>query len=135
VKRVSSMKSGSKASLLAQEIGRRIRAGRRQRGVSVHELGIRLGVTYQQIQKYEIGKDAIPLHRLLELASMWGVPPQSFWDQADTAAGTTDIFGDADISTLQLARAYQRIGDAKLRRRLLQLVKQVAGEDGESASP
>jgi hypothetical protein len=92
-----------------------------------------LGVAYQQIHKYEIGKDTIPLHRLLKLASMWGVPPQSFWDQADTAVGNTGIFGDADLSTLQLVRAYQRIGDAKLRRRLLQLVKQMSGEEEESA--
>jgi transcriptional regulator with XRE-family HTH domain len=135
VKRVNSMKSDVEAARLAKEIGRKIRAARRQRGLSGSDLAMSLGVAYQQIHKYEIGKDTMPLHRLLKLASIWGVSPQAFWDQADTAVGTTDIFGDADISTLQLVRAYQRIGDAKLRRRLLQLVKQMSGEEEESASP
>jgi transcriptional regulator with XRE-family HTH domain len=135
VKPVSSLKSGARASRLAQEIGRRIRAARLQRGLSCRDLAIRLGVAYQQIHKYEIGKDTMPLHRLLELASIWGLPPQAFWDQADAAERSTDIVGGADIDTLQLVRAYQRIGDAKVRRRLLHLVKQIAGEDDESASP
>jgi transcriptional regulator with XRE-family HTH domain len=135
VKRVNSMKSGASAARLAQEIGRRIRAARLQRGLTHRDLGIRLGVAYQQIHKYEIGRDTIPLHRLLELASIWGIPPQAFWDQADAAAGTTDIFAVADLSTLQLVRAYQRIGEAKVRRRLLQLVKQMAGDNEESVRP
>jgi transcriptional regulator with XRE-family HTH domain len=125
--------SGYSASLLAQEVGRRIKEARLERGLSRRDFGARLGVSGQQIDKYESGKDAVPLHRLLTLASICGVPPQDFWNHADTAAATPGISGAADIATIELVRAYRRIGDAKVRRRLLQLVKQMAGDDEESA--
>jgi len=130
---VSSMESGRGASALAQRVGRRMREARVQRGLSRRDLGIRLGVSDQQIHKYEIGKDAVPLHRLLAFASFCGVSPQAFWSEADTAAVTNGIPGADDMGILQLVRAYRRTGDAKLRRRLLQLIRQMAGDDEESA--
>jgi transcriptional regulator with XRE-family HTH domain len=134
-KPVSSTESGHGASALAKVMGRRMRELRVQRGLSRRDLGTRLGVSDQQIHKNEIGKNTMPLHRLLALASFCGVPPQAFWGQADAAAVTTCIPGADDMGILQLVRAYRRIGNAKLRRRLFQLVKQMAGEDEESASP
>ena len=129
---VSSLRLDHSASQLAQEVGRRIKEVRLERGLSRRDFGAKLGVSGQQIEKYENGKDTVPLHRLLTLASICGVPPQAFWGQADMAARSPGIPGAADISTLQLVRAYRRIADAKVRRRLLQLVKQMAGDDGES---
>jgi transcriptional regulator with XRE-family HTH domain len=97
------------------------------------DFGAKLGVSYQQIHKYETGKDAVPLHRLINIAAMCGVPPQAFWGQADISPESANMVGATDVSTLQLCRAYRRIGDANVRRRLLQLVKQMAGDDGEPA--
>jgi transcriptional regulator with XRE-family HTH domain len=124
------MESAVSASVLAQEVGRRIKESRLERGLSRRDLGARLGVSGQQIHKYENGKDAVPLHRLLALASMCGVSPQAFWSHADTSAEPPSIPGAPDVGTLQLVQAYRRIGDAKVRGLLLQLAKQMAGGDG-----
>jgi transcriptional regulator with XRE-family HTH domain len=122
-------------SRLAQKVGRRIKAVRLEQGLSRRDFGEKLGVSGQQIQKYEIGQDAVPLHRLLKLASMCGVSPQAFWGEGNTEGPHQGGFGAADdIKSAQLVRAYKRINDAKVKRSLLQLVKQMAGDEGESAS-
>lgn len=117
------------ASLLAQEVGRRMREARLQRGLSRRDFGAKLGVSPQQIYKYESGRDAVPLHRLLTLAAIVGVSPHALWGQADTPGVAHAWLGAADISTIELVRAYTRISDAKVRKSLLQLVKQMAGAE------
>jgi transcriptional regulator with XRE-family HTH domain len=126
VEPASSLELDHNASQLAQKVGRRIKDVRLERGLSRRDFGAKLGVSGQQIEKYENGKDTVPLHRLLKLASICGVPPQAFWSHGDISVLTT---GAADTSALQLVRAYRRIADAKVRRRLLQLVKQMAGDE------
>ena len=88
-------------------------------------------VSGQQIHKYEIGQDALPLHRLLVLASICGVPPQTFWasEASPEQAGETNA---SDVSVLQLVRSYRRINSATVRNRLLKLVKQMARNDREN---
>ena len=110
-------------------VGRRIKEHRLYLGMSRRQLGGRLGVSGQQIEKYENGKDSVPLHRLVILARLCNRSPESFW--TDGESGTQDAAGHdtADTMTLELVRAYKRVGDAKQRRRLLQLVKQMAGEE------
>jgi transcriptional regulator with XRE-family HTH domain len=130
VEPVSSLESDHNASHLAQKVGRRIKDVRLERGLSRRDFGAKLGVSGQQIEKYENGKDTVPLHRLLKLASICGISPQTFWSHGDISAlGASVIRSAEDISTLQLVRAYRRIADAKVRRRLLQLVKQMAGDE------
>jgi transcriptional regulator with XRE-family HTH domain len=123
------------ASTLDHEVGRRIRQARVQMGVTQSDLGAKLGVSGQQIQKYESGRDAVPLHRLLKLASICGVPPQAFLGHEYSPADARDISGEADIGIIQLVRAYRRIGNANVRKRLLQLVKQMAGDGEECVGP
>jgi transcriptional regulator with XRE-family HTH domain len=130
---VGSVESGFNASLLAQEVGRRIKEARLERGWSRRDFGAKLGVSGQQIQKYESGKDAVPLHRLLVLSSICGVSPQTFWGQNGSTAVIPGTPHATDVSTLQLVRAYRRIGDATLRKRLLQLITQMAGDNEEPA--
>ena len=134
VEPVSSLELDYSAPQLALKVGRRIKEVRLERGLSRRDFGAKLGVSGQQIEKYENGKDTVPLHRLLTLASICGLSPQVFWSHADTAADTSGAVGAADSSsTLQLIRAYRRISDTKVGRRLLQLVKQMAGVEEESA--
>jgi transcriptional regulator with XRE-family HTH domain len=120
------------ASRLAQQVGRRIKEARLEQGLSRRDFGAKLGISPQQIHKYETGKDAVPLYRLLTLASICGVSPQALWGQSDSAQVSPVALGAPDANILQLVRAYRRIGDAKVRKRLLQLVKQMAGEDDGS---
>ena len=127
-KPAASQEANRNASLLTQQVGKRVKEARLLSGWSCGELGARLGVSGQQIQKYEIGRDAVPLYRLLAIASLCGVPPQTFWLEPDTAALYPDVSGPVDRGTLELMRAYRRIGDPRIRKRILQLVRQMAGE-------
>src|ERR1035438_10874589 len=88
VEPVSSLELGYSAPQLALKVGRRIKEVRLERGLSRRDFGAKLGVSGQQIEKYENGKDAVPLHRLLTLASICGVSPQVLWSHADNAADT-----------------------------------------------
>src|ERR1700730_16340593 len=67
------------------EIGRRIRPLRRERGLSQTELGTPIGVTFQQIQKYEKGANRVSAGRLHRIAELFNVPITFFY--ADSAAG------------------------------------------------
>lgn len=120
--------SSKERDQLAERVGRQIREERLGRGLSRLELGSKLGVSGQQIEKYEKGKDTIPLHRLFTLARLFRRTPESFWMDVDARVAAAAGLESADRSTLELVRAYKRIGDAKLRRQLLQLMKHMAGE-------
>src|SRR5579871_3205947 len=67
------------AADLARTVGQRIKAVRMLSGLNRNQFGAKIGVCGQQIQKYETGKDTVPLHRLLRLAALCGAPLQSFW--------------------------------------------------------
>jgi transcriptional regulator with XRE-family HTH domain len=108
---------------------------RLQRGLSRNALGAKLGVSGEQMRKYEIGKDAVPLHRLLNFAKVCGVSPETLWGHATAAPVPNGVSGADDINILQLVRAYRRISNAEQRRRILLLVKQMAGDDEKSADP
>jgi transcriptional regulator with XRE-family HTH domain len=116
---------------LAQKVGRQIKEERLNHGLSRHELGVKIGVSGQQIDKYESGRDTIPLHRLFTLSRLFNRTPESFWTGVTSHASADADSEVADNSTIQLVRAYKRIGDAKLRRQLLRLMKHLGGE-GES---
>jgi transcriptional regulator with XRE-family HTH domain len=122
--------SSKERSQLAQGVGRQIMEERLGRGLSRLELGRKLGVPAQQIAKYDKGMDTTPLHRLFALARLFRRTPESFWMDVDAQIAAAAGLQTADRSTLELVRAYQRIGDAKLRRQLLQLMKHLAGEGG-----
>lgn len=60
-------------------VGQRIRQGRKRAGLTQQTLGDRIGVSYQQLQKYENGKDRIAVDRLSQIAGALGVPEQWFF--------------------------------------------------------
>ena len=113
----------------SRQVGGRIKEVRLHLGLSRHELGVRLGVSGQQIEKYENGKDAVPLYRLVSLARLCNRSAESFWTDGESGVVSGEGYNTPDASTLALVRAYKRIGDATQRRRLLQLIKQMAGEE------
>ncbi|AWN46831.1 transcriptional regulator [Methylobacterium terrae] len=105
-------------------------------GVSQEKLGDALGVTFQQIQKYEKGTNRISASRLRQIADMLNVPVSFFYEGAprqdggrdeDPAAEPTsdahDVFWTSQ--DLQLVRAFQRIGDGQVRRRIVSLVEAI----------
>lgn len=116
-------------------VGSRIRLRRMTLGISQEKLGDNLGISFQQIQKYEKGTNRVGASRLQAIARTLDVAVSFFFEDGPGEAreGSSNA-GDVSpvisfLSTsegLELNRAYLRIGDAKLRRRVLELVRGVA---------
>ena len=119
-------------------VGHRVRLRRMLMGMSQEKLGELLGLTFQQVQKYEKGVNRIGAGRPFEIAGILGVPIGFFYEDA---AGANAVAGFAEddnpapvmefISSgegLQLTLAFMRIKDAKVRRRILELVRELSEE-------
>ena len=106
-------------------IGARIRGVRIAAGMSQAALGEALGVTFQQIQKYERGKDRVAASTLQVLAAALGVHPGSFFD-VDMPVPTGDV--PEVRAALKSAAGLQRVTDPGIRRRLAALIDTLADE-------
>jgi transcriptional regulator with XRE-family HTH domain len=126
------------------QVGNRLRLRRMMIGMSQEKLGEMLGLTFQQVQKYEKGVNRIGAGRLFEIARILGVPIQYFYESVTDQLASAQGFADRDsqpvlefVSSgdgLQLSLAYMRIKDPKVRKRVLDLVKSLADDSTESAS-
>ncbi len=120
-------------------VGARVRMRRMLIGMSQEKLGESLGLTFQQVQKYEKGSNRIGASRLYQIGAVLGVPIEFFFeglerdpamDGADPAARfDTELLSSAE--GIQLNSAFFAISDPRLRKRLLDLVKAMAGDPGE----
>ena len=113
-------------------VGNRIRVQRLLSDMSQTALGEAIGVTFQQVQKYEKGANRVGASRLTQIAKALRVPIKTFFDggdeqEDDPKAGATFAFL-AVPGALELVRAYAQIDDSKLRRSLVALVKDMAGD-------
>ncbi len=129
-------------------VGSRVRLRRLMVGMSQEALADRLGVTFQQVQKYEKGTNRISASRLQAISDVFRVPP-SFFFQDDESAGPSAAVGQetGDVSTfvsskegLDLNRAFLKIEDAGVRKSIIQLATALsrastseAGDRAESA--
>lgn len=124
-------------------VGSRIRLRRNMLGMSQEKLGENLGITFQQIQKYEKGTNRVGASRLQAISNILGVPVSFLFEDAPgqpATAGkgfaedqTANFALDFCSSTegLQLNRAFVKIQDPKVRRKIIDLVKALAVDDGE----
>ena len=136
--------SAKAASSLDRHVGQRVRLRRMLIGMSQEKLGAALGVTFQQIQKYEKGKNRIGASRLHEVAAALAVPISFLFEgspEQPCPAAVSKVEDTVDFSTLlttreafRLARAFAQIGDAEVRQSLLRLVESLA-EVGDDAAP
>ena len=95
-------------------------------GLSQSALASALGVSFQQVQKYETGKNRVGAGRLQAIADRLGVPVASFFEP-DTDAGSENGPALLRVSgSLELLRAYNQISDDQMRRDVLGLVKSAA---------
>ena len=119
-------------------VGSRVRMRRLMLGMSQEKLGDALGLTFQQIQKYEKGANRIGASRLQQIATILQAPVSFFFEGAPASPGAAGGFAEADIpdysttllSTsdgLALAKAFMRIENSKIRRRIVDLVEEIAG--------
>jgi transcriptional regulator with XRE-family HTH domain len=124
-----------------KHVGSRVRMRRMMLAMSQEKLGDALGLTFQQVQKYEKGTNRIGASRLQQISIILQVPVAFFFEGApDMSDGTRSVGKDAPspayvsdfLATsdgLALTKAFMRITDVKLRRRIVDLVEQIAGED------
>ena len=111
------------------EIGRLVRAQRLVRGLSQTELANALGVTFQQLQKYEKGVNRISSGRLTRIADKLAVPVTFFYEGAAGSSKTADNINEGlgllrTSGTLRILRAFERM-DAKAQQHFLALVEMV----------
>src|ERR1700731_1301321 len=111
---------------LDKVVGRRLRARRLQLSLSQRALGDALGISYQQVQKYENGVSQIGAGRLQQLAEILNVPVSVFFDQR--RGGTEEreaMFAFLDTPySLRLVQAFARTPDRLIQRCIVQLVEQ-----------
>jgi transcriptional regulator with XRE-family HTH domain len=134
-------------SSIDAHVGSRVRLRRMLIGMSQEKLGELLGLTFQQVQKYEKGANRIGASRLYEISHILGVPVSYFFDDvpasengARRAAGHASTSTDIDAGPymmefvssaegFQLVRAFTKITDPRVRKRMLELVKSLTGEE------
>jgi transcriptional regulator with XRE-family HTH domain len=123
-----------------KHVGNRIRLRRMMLGMSQGTLGTALGLTFQQVQKYEKGANRVGASRLQQISQALEVPVAFFFEGAPALPGRLGPGSDGpapvDVSNflttsegLALTQAFMRIKDASLRRRIVDLVQGIAGEN------
>jgi transcriptional regulator with XRE-family HTH domain len=123
-------------------VGKRVRMRRMMLGMSQEMLGDALGVTFQQVQKYEKGTNRISASRLQRISDVLQVPVTFFFEGAPHVGGqhhaqsgapspqfVTDYLATSD--GLHLTKAFMQILDPKLRRSIVNLVEQIAGSEDQ----
>lgn len=126
------------ANKIDRHVGSRVKARRQVLGISQEKLGGALGVTFQQIQKYEKGTNRISASRLQQIGATLGVPVGYFFEGLQDAPSRAAGFGEPSapsytvdaVSTdegLRLMRAFLRIQDPAVRRRIIELVESISG--------
>lgn len=129
-------------------VGSRVRLRRTLLGMSQEKLGEAIGLTFQQVQKYERGANRIGASRLFNLSQVLDVPVSFFFDDMPREAADAPVIGEEDDEdrvveyepdpmakreTLELVRAYYRITDPGVRKRLFELTKAVANNGAAAA--
>jgi transcriptional regulator with XRE-family HTH domain len=111
-----------------KDVGRRLRAFRLQRHMSQTSLGQQLGLTFQQVQKYENGTNRIGAGRLAEIAQILGVPVSAFFDNATPlAAAEKPLLELVDTAAaLRLLQAYNRMKNPATRQAFARLAEKIA---------
>ena len=123
-----------------KHVGSRVRMRRMMLSMSQEKLGDALGLTFQQVQKYEKGTNRIGASRLQQISHILQVPVAFLFEGAPNLHSTPDGMKEAPspayvsdfLATsegLALTKAFTRIKEAKLRRRIVDLVEQIAGDE------
>jgi len=124
-----------------KHVGNQVRMRRMMLGMSQERLGDALGISFQQVQKYEKGANRIGAGRMQQISNILQAPIEFFFDGGPvipghrsaglTEAPTPNYVTDFITSShgLDLTKAFMRIKDAKLRRCIVNLIEKIAEED------
>ena len=112
---------------MAMDIGKLVRELRKSAGMTQMELADRLGVSYQQVQKYENGTSKFSVFRLRQVAEVFGLPVKYFVEPVPAKAAEPAVpyrsYGEEEENLVELFRS---IKDEKTKARLMKLVKDIA---------
>jgi transcriptional regulator with XRE-family HTH domain len=112
-----------------RRIGQIIKEARKARGMTQMDLSELLGVSYQQVQKYEKGNDNISVDRLKQIAKAVNVPITLFFSgEAEIAAEAPAIYGKMPEDEIDLLKLYRRIKARKARKAVIELLKTFTAE-------
>ena len=122
-------------------VGSRVRMRRIMLGMSQEKLGDALGLTFQQVQKYEKGTNRVGASRIQQISEILQVPvsflfeggPSGIASGENFSEGTSPAYVSDFLATsegLALTRAFTRIPDPKLRRSIVDMVEQIAAREG-----
>lgn len=120
-------------------VGKKLRQRRTMMGLSQEAVAKAVGITFQQVQKYEKGVNAMNSHRLVEFSRFMNVPVAYFFDGLEESGAATPAVGFAEASetfdhgspvsdreSLEMMKAFKRIGEQGVRKRLSDLVRAIA---------
>jgi transcriptional regulator with XRE-family HTH domain len=125
-------------------VGSRVRMRRIMLGMSQEKLGEALGLTFQQVQKYEKGTNRVGASRIQQISEILQVPISFLFEGGPSSIASVDGYGEggspayvsdflASSEGLALTRAFTRIADPKLRRSIVDLVEQIAGREASNS--
>jgi transcriptional regulator with XRE-family HTH domain len=125
-----------------KHVGSRVRMRRMMLGMSQEKLGDGLGLTFQQVQKYEKGTNRIGASRLQQISLILQVPVSFFFEGAPAPPGRPEGMGEAPSPVyvtdflassdgLTLVKAFMRISNPRLRRRVVELVEEMSSGEAE----
>jgi transcriptional regulator with XRE-family HTH domain len=119
-----------------QHVGGQLRLRRAQAGMTQTELGAKVGLSFQAVQKYETGENRISASRLYQLARIFDVPLTYFFEGLDETGHSEDTAGASDLSRKEASMvlgAYYGIKDPRLRSACLLIMARMADRSSDEA--
>ncbi len=121
-------------------VGKRLRQRRTFLGMTQEQLGKALGITFQQVQKYERGTNRVGASRLYDISQVLDVTPQFFFDEMEDDAEKDGGFGEKgqapfasdgimDREIMDLVRAFRRVSNPTVRQRMVDLIRTIGRQD------
>jgi len=118
------------AKKVDEQVGRQIRKRRNLLGLTQEQLADALGISYQQVQKYETAANRVSAGRLFEIATKLDTEISAFFEGLDPAlAATPSVHGGKTRSTVELVRSFTGISDSAMRAAVVGLVKDLGAKE------
>jgi len=123
-------RAAKRPSSIDVAVGRNVRIWRMARGLSQAQLASRLGVTFQQLQKYEVGANRIGTERLVKVAGVLRIPITALFEGTDAADPSRSLLAlVSDTRSFRLAHAFAAIKHNAFRLSLVELVEKIAAAE------
>lgn len=127
-------KSRAQAKTVDIHVGQRVRDKRNERGLSQTEVANALGVTFQQVQKYERGTNRVGASRLYDLAQILGVQVEYFFEGLENQPSAPEDDAENIVhlmkpDTIELVEAYYKVNNPQVRRQILSTIRSISFGD------